>query len=66
MQKRAIGVLRGLGTRLPLPGHTWGLGMVADIDTTEAVYIFTLCRYQILDTIDTRVLKKSIDTGKKY
>jgi hypothetical protein len=23
-------------------------------------------RYQILDTIDSRVLKKSIDTGKKY
>ena len=23
-------------------------------------------RYQILDTIDTGVLKKSIDTGKKY
>jgi hypothetical protein len=23
-------------------------------------------RYQILDTIDTRVLMKSIDTGKKY
>jgi hypothetical protein len=23
-------------------------------------------RYQILDTIDTRVLKKIIDTGKKY
>ena len=23
-------------------------------------------RYQILDTIDTRALKESIDTGKKY